>query len=1143
MSAPSKAERFEAIVADYYEDMEQGRTTPQLDKLLARNPDLEEELRRFLDDVLAVQSRMRPLREAAGPTPLAQPFAIEPYVLGPTIGEGGMGIVIRAHDTHLRRDVAIKVMQASAIERPDLAQRFVAEAQILGQLEHPYIVPLHQLGKLPDGRPFLAMKLVQGRTLAELLRRRPSDPVELAEFLDRHLAIFTSVCQALAYAHRRGVIHRDLKPGNIMVGEHGEVQVMDWGLAKRLDTAESPALPRVNTLRDHADAWRSQSGDVLGTYAYMPPEQAAGKVDHLDERCDVFGLGAILCVILTGRPAYVAADLDTLRVLATEARLDDAWDRLDHCPADEAIRSIARQCLSIDPAGRPRDAAALADALERRRVQREQQARQRDRDLAAANARAQSERTRRRLAYGLAAAAVLLACSVLSGSWFYRQQAERQAELNRLETATAQSVEQSLDEAKALTQALKTARLADLDRLATDRLSLTRKADEAAQRGPASEAIQAKARQARDDAETELAALGCDRALMARLLEAQLPTSASTVLGEAAPKDPPPKDAGEFAKIDETFTAAFREWDAEFDASPQASARRIRARPDAIARELISGLDLWASLRRGADLAGAVRLLERANEADQPDARRTMLRGMLGEPALAGDRVRAIAKEIDAATEPTLNLVLLSRAAWKIGDPALAANLLRAAVLARPDDPLLRANLGTLSLMLGMRARLGASFGKDGDERSRFAAEATAHFQDAVVQCDALRTMRPETSLLFATALLSTPRNEEGLALLARIERERPNDAMVTLLKSFGLLRAGKLDEAAQAAAPLEGKKGIIDAGALQQLNLALSTRDWPKAEKIGRALVASVRYLDLLKSPDEKRRLSVHGKGPVADSLVLAYQGLGAALQKQDRTPEAMQAFGEASRIIQAIPSGHVYIAQQLLKAGDRAGAEGLLVNGWDEDAENAALLVYSVDYLRDQRKLAEADKLKQMLAKAKLPDDPPSLLKVGRRLLALDEFDLAEQALRRFRDAEPDDFLGAVEHATALMRLARFKDAEPVAEAVVKLRPESYLGHWLLGWSRFERKQHDRAEAPLRRAVERKADEPAPTIMLGANLRELKQLDEAEKLLRRGLDLDPRHAYACFALSEVLRDRGDLKAANEMYAKALKLKQGETP
>jgi serine/threonine protein kinase len=236
---------------------------------------------------------------------------------------------------------ALKMVTEQGLSVAEAARRLVAEARITGQLQHPGIPAVHELGTLPDGRPFLAMKLVRGQTLDELLKARP-DP---AADHGRVVAIFEQICQAVGFAHQRRVIHRDLKPANAMVGAFGEVQVMDWGLAKVL--GERPGVSRPSEEPDDPEATAAataitddrdgdsgtRAGSVLGTPAFMPPEQAIGAVDQIDERSDVFGLGAVLCAVLTGKPPYVGADAESTRQLAARGKLDDALARLDACGA------------------------------------------------------------------------------------------------------------------------------------------------------------------------------------------------------------------------------------------------------------------------------------------------------------------------------------------------------------------------------------------------------------------------------------------------------------------------------------------------------------------------------------------------------------------------------------------------------------------------------------------------------------------------------------------------------------------------------------------------------------------------------------------------------------------------------------------
>lgn len=203
------------------------------------------------------------------------------------LGRGAMGHVHPAIDRHLLRHVALKRLDKEYADDPNYRNGFIAEAQITGQLEHPNIVPVHELSIDQHGTPFFTMKLVQGVSLTRWLETHPLG----TERLERGLEILLKVCDAVAYAHHRGVIHRDLKPDNVMVADFGQVYLMDWGLARLTKTHPASS--------EHAD----QTGPV-GTPAYMAPEQARGNPTEMDERTDVFGLGALLYELVTGQLPY-----------------------------------------------------------------------------------------------------------------------------------------------------------------------------------------------------------------------------------------------------------------------------------------------------------------------------------------------------------------------------------------------------------------------------------------------------------------------------------------------------------------------------------------------------------------------------------------------------------------------------------------------------------------------------------------------------------------------------------------------------------------------------------------------------------------------------------------------------------------------
>jgi len=236
------------------------------------------------------------------------------------IARGGMGVVYCAEDTVLGRRVALKVLVLPG-DQSELAARLMREARVLALLEHPGIVPVHDVGTLADGRVFYAMKFVEGRSLDEYVSAVPSLP-------DR-LRMFLRICDALAFAHARQVLHRDLKPANIMVGPFGEVLVMDWGLAKilsngaqassALGTGAAIAQVPGSTSRVEPDSLTpvTAHGAILGTPGYMSPEQARGDIDSLDQRSDIFSLGAVLRFLLNAVPARSDRSLEAICAKAT----------------------------------------------------------------------------------------------------------------------------------------------------------------------------------------------------------------------------------------------------------------------------------------------------------------------------------------------------------------------------------------------------------------------------------------------------------------------------------------------------------------------------------------------------------------------------------------------------------------------------------------------------------------------------------------------------------------------------------------------------------------------------------------------------------------------------------------------------------
>ncbi len=245
------------------------------------------------------------LTNVAGQSPIGEERRLSSrFRLTRRLGQGGLGNVWLARDEKLNRSVAIKELNSEALESPIAWQRFHREAEITGHLEHPNVVPLYQFGEdATTGEPFYAMRFVGKRTLADAIvehydRAEAGEDCSLG--LHRLLSVFLDICQAIAYAHSRGVIHRDIKPENVALDNFGQVIVLDWGLAKILEDGELATKLTANVVLSDSALTNTLQGDIVGTPLYMAPEQAAGDLDKVDDKTDIYGLGAVLFSILTG---------------------------------------------------------------------------------------------------------------------------------------------------------------------------------------------------------------------------------------------------------------------------------------------------------------------------------------------------------------------------------------------------------------------------------------------------------------------------------------------------------------------------------------------------------------------------------------------------------------------------------------------------------------------------------------------------------------------------------------------------------------------------------------------------------------------------------------------------------------------------
>jgi serine/threonine-protein kinase len=577
------------------------------------------------------------------------------------IGRGGVGVVFHSLDVDLGRDVAMKVLREEHAKNPEVARRFVEEAKIEGQLQHPGIVPVYDLGLQADKRPFFTMKLVSGETYSSLLSSRK----DTSEERRRVLSIFEMVCRTMAYAHDRGVVHRDLKPSNVLLGSYGEVQVIDWGFAKVLakdepegeDPEAKRAAVRIGRVRSGSGSTGSLAGTVMGTPAYMPPEQAKGKVDELDERSDVFALGAILCEILTGEPPYKGKGKDVLSQ-AFKGEVAEAQQRLLDCDADEVLVAMARKCLSPEKEDRPRNASILAEAVSEhltsleqrahraklRAIEEEEKAARRRAQAEEAEAEAEEQRRKRKRTIILSGV-ILLAILAAGAGYLWIEEGRRE----RGRRATA-AVDEVLEETARLrgkrefVSALAAAQRAwDLAQVDGVNPEIKRQSEEILAT-VIEEEEQARI-QAKRDAENS--------ALISTLLELRVA----------------PDDAIEESARAVGIATAFREFGIDLDTlSPEAAAEKVLDRE--VAEEMISALDALATFAPDGPALAAARAADPdeirntiRDEAARGDTEALRTRAKDANPKeLPGDTLALIAQKLNAAGEWEATIELLGRA-------------------------------------------------------------------------------------------------------------------------------------------------------------------------------------------------------------------------------------------------------------------------------------------------------------------------------------------------------------------------------------------------------------------------------------------------------------------------------------------------
>jgi serine/threonine-protein kinase len=594
------------------------------------------------------------------------------------IARGGVGVVLKSHDGDLGRHVAMKVLLDQHLDNAVVVERFVEEAQIDGQLQHPGIVPVYELGMGPDQRPFFTMKLVKGRTLSALFKERKPDDGSRRRFL----SIFEMICQTMAYAHSRGVVHRDLKPSNVMVGAFGEVQVVDWGLAKVLvqggvadeeparKTPQQTEISIIETFRSKPGSTGTESvaGSVMGTPAYMAPEQAMGQVESVDERADVFALGAILLEMITGRAPYLGTNEEVI-LAAANARLDPAFEALQESGADAELVEICRTCLAPSLSVRFRNGQVVADRIGSYVASVEERAREAQVAAAEARVKAADERKARKLTLALGASVVLTLLVGGAGYRFVELQQVEQLQANQA------AVNRALDEAQKLRAS---ARAGGPGEVAAwdSAIQAARRAEQVVQTGEVDD-------ETRTRVATVLADLQGERQLASFRVSDRQDDLDFLQRFAAIRSLHGFEETQRWERIEERYEEAFFQYGIEVE-DPKDAVDLIH--DSDIPLEFAAALDDWAWVDRrisGLESERAMQLLGIALAADLDPWRQRLRQAMLDRDL---PDLRELAQSPQATTSSAEILTTLAKALWEQDDVPACVETLRTAKQRFPTD-------------------------------------------------------------------------------------------------------------------------------------------------------------------------------------------------------------------------------------------------------------------------------------------------------------------------------------------------------------------------------------------------------------------------------------------------------------------------
>jgi serine/threonine-protein kinase len=937
-----REQRLDEAVTSYLQALGQG-LEPDYQDWLARYPDLAEELAEYFAGREALEHVAAPLREVglAAPTAVAdrdrtvgngevgQPQELAgtefgDYEILGEIGRGGMGVVYKARQKSLNRLVAVKVFRAGDLGGKAELQRFRNEAEMVALLDHAGIVPIHEVGT-HAGRPYFTMKLIEGGSLADHLERFRADPRSAARLV-------AAVARAVHHAHQRGVLHRDLKPSNILLDGQGRPHVTDFGLAKRVET----------------DTSLTQSGALVGTPSYMAPEQTSGRKEEVTIATDVYGLGAVLYAVLTGRPPFRAETL--LDTLAQVSEREPELPRRLNLNVDRDLETICLKCLQKEPAKRYRSAEAVAGDLKRWLGGEPIQARP------VGRLQRLGRWCRRKpgvAGLGAIAAAVVLLMTAGLG-WVVRDRAAQRTETERAVTA-------ALDEA---------ARQQREGRM-PEALAAARQAAWLMDRGVADEALRQRVQARRADLE-----------LLADLDEVRLQI-AVTIHAKGY----------DYVAGDRFYTAAFQKAGLEIDALPiEVAVGRIQQ--SSVPTELAAALDHWALTRqliRGPSPPSWKSLLQIARLAD-PDGWRSRLR-----QALERQDKRALvelAGSEEITQQPPLTLATLATALRVRVAFKQAEALLRQARQRQPGDFWINTDLAMI-LMEIPPARLEEAIcfftaavavrpsNPSAHQNLARGLEYKGRLDEAIAEYqEAIRIKQDFHDAHFNLATIFHRKGQLDEAIAENREAVRLKKDNLLAHNNLGAVLAdkGRLDEAiAEFREAIRLKKKFP----LAHYNLV--GKDFPGAHcNLGDALqrkgrlgeaMAEYREAFRLKKDDPiahlnfgvflaDKRLLDGAIGENREALRLkkdypeAHYSLGNALRAKSQLDDAIAAYERAIELKKDYVEALCNLGHALLQQGHFPGALKALKRGHELGSKNPRWPYPSAQWVRNCERLMELDK-----------------------------------------------------------------------------------------------------------------------------------------------------------------------------------------